>query len=222
MNIPDDLLPDAWLWLGYGLYGLLMVAAVLRGSWRRLRDGSQLNVFLGTSVAIMVLWTLKAGVMPGLNFHFLGASLLTLMFGGLLATVGISIVLVGVTLSGMGGWEVFPVNALLMGALPAAVTLGVYRLVHRFRPRNLFIYIFVCGFFGAALAMAVTGLASTAVYWLSGVYSIDDLLQHYLPYYLLMMFPEAIFTGSFVALLVVYRPQWIWTYDEDAYLGPGR
>jgi uncharacterized membrane protein len=37
-----------------------------------------------------------------------------------------------------------------------------------------------------------------------------------------MMFPEAIFTGSFVALLVVYRPLWIWTYDEDAYLGPGR
>jgi len=86
---------------------LLLLAAVLRGSWRRLRDGTQLNVFLGTSVAIMVLWTLKAGVMPGLNFHFLGASLLTLMFGGLLATVGISIVLFGITLSGMGGWEVF-------------------------------------------------------------------------------------------------------------------
>lgn len=222
MNIPDDLLPAAWLWLGHVLYAVVLLAVGLGGAWRRLRDGTQLNLFLGTSVALMVLWTLKAGVMPGLNFHFLGASLLTLMFGGLLATLGISIVLLGITLSGMGGWETFPVNALLMGALPAAVTTGIYRLAERFLPRHLFVYIFVCGFFGAALAMAVTGLASTALYVASGVYGLDYLLQHYLPYYFLMMFPEAIFTGSFVALLVVYRPQWIWTYDEDAYLGPGR
>ena len=66
--------------------------------------------------------------------------------------------------------------------------------------------------------MAVTGIASTALFVASGTYPLDGLLNHYLPYYLLMVFPEAIVTGSFVALLVVYRPQWIWTYDEDLYL----
>jgi uncharacterized membrane protein len=220
MNLPDGLLPPDWLWSGHALYGLLLLTVLWQAPWQRLlQEGQALNLFLGTSVALMALWSLKAGVLPGLNFHFLGASLLTLMFGWPLAVVAMSIVLLAVTLNGMSGWETFSVNALLMGALPAAVTWGVFRLADQYLPRHLFIYIFVCGFFAAALAMAATGLASTAVFALSGTYSLDHLLQHYLPYYLLMMFPEAIFTGSFVALLVVYRPSWIWTYDEDEYLG---
>lgn len=218
MNLPDGLLPAAWQYLGHVLYALVLAAAVVRAPWQRFRDSATVHVFLGTSVALMVLWSLKAGVLPGLNFHMLGASLLTLMFGWLLAVVAISLVLLAVTVQGMGGWEVFSVNALLMAALPAAVTWAVFRLTERWLPRHLFVYIFVGGFFGAALAMAATGLVSTAVFALSGTYHLDDLLQHYLPYYLLMVFPEAIVTGSFVALLAVYRPQWIWTYDEDLYL----
>jgi uncharacterized membrane protein len=218
MNIPDGLLPDDWLYLGHALYALILLAALWRAPWKRLAGPGQLHVFLGTTVACMVVWTLKAGVMPGLNFHILGASLLTLMFGWLLAVVAISATLLAATLTGMSGWHSFPMNALLMGALPAAVTWGVFRLVDRKLPRNLFIYIFGCGFFGAALAMAATGLVSAGLFVLAGVYSFEQLAQQYLPYYLLMVFPEAILTGTFVALLAVYRPEWIWTYDEDAYL----
>lgn len=218
MNIPDGLLPDDWLFLGDALYVLIALAVLRRAPWRRVAAPGQLNVFLGTTVAVMVVWTLKAGVLPGLNFHILGTSLLTLMFGWPLAVVAVSATLLAVTLTGMSGWSAFPVNALLMGALPAAVTWGIYRLVDGRLPRNLFIYIFVCGFFGAGLAMAATGLASASLFVLAGAYSIEQLAQQYLPYYLLMVFPEAILTGTFVALLAVYRPEWIWTYDEDAYL----
>lgn len=218
MNIPDGLLPDDWLHLGDALYALAMLVALWRAPWKRLAGPGQLHVFLGTTVACMVVWTLKAGVMPGLNFHILGASLLTLMFGWPLAVVAISATLLAATLTGMSGWHSFPVNALLMGALPAAVTWSVFRAVERMLPRNLFIYILGCGFFGAALAMMATGLVSTGVFVLTGVYNLDQLVQQYLPYYLLMVFPEGILTGTFVALLAVYRPEWIWTYDEDAYL----
>jgi uncharacterized membrane protein len=218
MNLPDGLLPAGWHLFGHVLLAVILAAAMLQAPWKRLGEPGQVHVYLGTSVALMVLWSLKAGVLPGLNFHILGTSLLTLMFGGWLAVVAVSLVLLAATLSGMGGWQAFSVNALLMGALPAAVTWGVLRLVERALPRHLFIYIFVCGFLGAALAMAVTGLAATAVFVLSGAYALDDLLQQYLPYYLLMVFPEGIITGSFVALLAVYRPEWIWTYDEDRYL----
>lgn len=218
MNIPDGLLSDDWLYLGHALYLLAALAALWRAPWKRLAGPGQLNVFLGTTVACMVVWTLKAGVMPGLNFHILGSSLLTLMFGWPLAVVAVSVTLLAATLTGMSGWQTFSVNALLMGALPAAVTWGTFRLVERMLPRNLFIYIFLCGFFGAALAMAATGLVSTSLFVLAGVYSLDQLAQQYLPYYLLMVFPEAILTGTFVALLAVYRPEWIWTYDEDSYL----
>lgn len=218
MNIPSGLLPDDWLYLAHALYALILLAAALRAPWKRLARPGQLHVFLGTSVALMVLWTLNAGILPGLNFHILGTSLLTLMYGWLLAVVAVSVTLLAVTIAGMGGWEAFSINALLMGALPATVTWSVYRLVERLLPRHLFLYIFLCGFLGALLAMAATGLVSTVLFAVTGAYGLDQLLQQYLPYYLLMVFPEGILTGTFVALLVVYRPEWIWTYDEDAYL----
>jgi len=219
MNLPDGLFPAAWSWFGSGFYVLVLVMALVRANWGRLRDSSQFNLFLGTSVALMVLWTIKAGITPGLNFHFLGATLLTLMFGWPLAIIAMSVVVLAVTLNGMSGWQVLSINALLMGVLPVSVTWLIYRLVDRYLPRHLFIYIFLCGFFGAALAMAVTGLVSTGLFVLGDVYSFDHLLQQYLPFYLLMVFPEAIITGTCITLLVVYRPHWVETYDEDAYLG---
>jgi uncharacterized membrane protein len=218
MNIPDHLLPMEWMVVADLLYGLMLVSALWRAPWKRLGEAPLLHVYLGATVAVLVLWQLQAGVRPGLNFHILGASLLTLMFGWPLALIASGLVLLAVTITGSGNWQAYSINALLMGVLPATVTWLVYRAVYCWLPRHLFIYIFVCSFFGAALAMAATGLASAMVFVLSGVYPLDDLLQYYLPYYLLMVFPEAILTGSFVALLVVYRPEWIWTYDENAAL----
>ena len=126
MNVPDGLLLPDWLWFGHGLYGLLLLAAVLRAPWKKLLDSSQLNVYLGTCVGLMVLWTIKAGITPGLNFHILGATLLTLMFGWPLAIVAGGVVLMAVTIDGMSGWQAFSVNALLMTGLPVGVTWGVY------------------------------------------------------------------------------------------------
>jgi uncharacterized membrane protein len=218
MNLTDGLLPAAWLSLAHGLNLLLMLWALWRAPWRALLAGERLHVFLGTCVALMVLWQIKAGVSPGLNFHILGSTLVLLMFGAPLALLGMALVLFAVTLNGFGGWQAYSVNALLMGALPVGMSWMVWRLVVRFLPSNLFIYIFVCGFFAAALSMAATGLISTVLFAVSGAYALDHLLSHYLPFYLLMVFPEAIVTGSFVALLTVYRPHWIVTYDEDRYL----
>jgi uncharacterized membrane protein len=215
MNLPDGLLPAAWLWLAHSLNLLLMLWALWRAPWRALLVDERLHVFLGTCVALMVLWQIKAGVSPGLNFHILGSTLLLLMFGAPLALLGVALVLCAVSLNGFGGWQAYSVNALLMDALPVGMSWMVWRLVVRYLPSNLFIYIFLCGFFAAALAMASVGLSSTVLFAASGAYSLDHLLAHYLPFYLLMVFPEAIVTGSFVALLTVYRPHWIVTYDED-------
>ena len=59
---------------------------------------AQLNVWLGTIVVLMLVWSMKAGVRPGLNLHLLGATVFTLMFGRQLAIIGLSIVLAAVTL----------------------------------------------------------------------------------------------------------------------------
>lgn len=218
MNFPDGLLPPSWQWLAHLLFALALGGAALAAPWRRLRDNEQLHLFLGVCVALMLLWSIKTGIRPGLNFHLLGATVFTLMFGPWLAIAGLGVVLLGVTAYGLSGWESFSVNGLLMGVLPVLASYGIYRLVDSKLPNHFFIYIFVNAFIGAAFAMALTGTVATGLLALAGAYTVDYLSSNYLPYFLLMGWSEALLSGMALTLLVVYRPQWVATFDDARYI----
>lgn len=218
MNFPDLLLPPGWYWTGFGLLVPLLTWALGTAPWRRLKDASQLNLWLGACVVLMALWSIKTGIKPGLNFHLLGATAMTLMFGPQLAILGIIIVLTAVTLAGMSGWQGYGWNALIMGAVPIAVSYGMYWLADRKLPNHLFVYIFLNAFFGGALAMAATGLGATLLLLLSGAYPATYLFHNYLPYFILMAWSEAVSTGMAITMMVVYTPQWVGTFDDARYL----
>lgn len=218
MNFPDLLLPTAWYWTGSALLVPLLAWALRTAPWRRLKDASQLNLWLGACVVLMALWSIKTGIKPGLNFHLLGATAMTLMFGPQMAILGIMIVLTAVTLAGMSGWQGYGWNALIMGAVPVAVSYGMYWLADRKLPNHLFVYIFLNAFFGGALAMAATGLVATLLLLWSGVYPAAYLFHDYLPYFILMAWSEAVSTGMAITMMVVYTPQWVGTFDDARYL----
>ena len=92
-----------------------------------------------------------------------------------------------------------------MGALPIALSYGIYWLADRKLPNHLFVYIFLNAFFGGALAMAATGLGGTLLLQLSGVYPPAYLYHDYLPYFILMAWSEAVTTGMAITLMAVYR-----------------
>ncbi|BAN36034.1 putative integral membrane protein [Sulfuricella denitrificans skB26] len=218
MNLPDNLLPSGWYWTGQGLYALILLWAILTAPWRKLRDASPLNVWLGACVLLMALWSVKTGIKPGLNFHLLGTTAMTLMFGPRLALIGLSIVLTAVTLAGMSGWQGYGWNGLIMGALPVAVSYGIYWLADRKLPNHLFVYIFLNAFFGGALAMAAAGLGGTLLLQLSGAYPPAYLYHDYLPYFILIAWSEAVTTGMAITLMAVYSPLWLSTFDDARYL----
>jgi uncharacterized membrane protein len=218
MNLPDNLIRAGWLLAGLVLFLLALTYAIRFAPWRRLRKPAQLHLWLGTIVALLVLWNLKTGIKPGLNFHMLGATTFTLMFGPELAIAGMVLVLLGSTLAGFSGIWAFPLNALIMCVLPVMVSYGVYRVVDTRLPNHFFIYVFVNGFFGGALAMAATGLAGTGILAASGAYPPAYLYGEYLPFFLLLGWSEALLTGMAVTLMVVYRPEWIRTFDDLRYL----
>jgi uncharacterized membrane protein len=87
MGLPSELLPAPWLWGSYCLYLPVLWLAVVHAPWGRLRAPAGLHVFLGACVALIALWHLNAGIQAGLNFHLLGATAMTLMFGWRLAVV---------------------------------------------------------------------------------------------------------------------------------------
>ncbi len=218
MNLPDNLLDPALHWLGWGLFAAVFLLALRRAPWGRLGDSAQSNVWLGTIVILTLLWSIKAGVLPGLDLHLLGAMTFTLEFGPWLAFVGLSLVLAGITVNGAAGWESFGLNALLMAGLPVLLAYGIYRFNQRRLSKNPFVFIFANGFFGSALTILATGVAASALLYLGGAYPLEKLLDDYLPYFLLLGFSEAWLTGMVVTILVVYRPQWISTFDDSIYL----
>jgi uncharacterized membrane protein len=222
VNFPDALFPQAWA-LGAFLPLLAEWLWCFRTApWRRLADSGQLNVWLGTVVLLVLVWSMKAGVKPGLNLHLLGATMFTLMFGRQLAIIGLSVVLAGVTLNagllGHQGWQAYGLNALVLAVFPALLADAIRRGVDRLLPANLFVYIFGSAFFGAALTVMATGLLASAMLWAAGVYSAAALLDDYLPWYLLLGFAEAWLNGALVTLMVVYLPRWVGSFDDRRFL----
>lgn len=217
MNFPDLLLPTNLLWAANALSALTLIHSLRKAEWRML-SASMLHVFLGACVTLGLLWSIKAGIKPGLNFHVLGATLLTLMFGPYLALIAMALVLLLVTLFGASGLESYGMNFLLMALLPVIVSHAIFRWSDRKLPNHFFIYVMVDGFFAAALAMATLGFATCFILAEAGAYTASYLRSEYLPFYMLMAWSEALLTGMGVTLMAAYRPEWLTTFDDRRYL----
>lgn len=218
MNLPDTLLDEGWYWVALATWLLFFVRSVWLAPWRRLKDSTQLNVWFGMIVLLTLIWHLKAGVKPGLTLHLLGATLFTLSFGPRLAFIGLSLVMAGITLNGAAGALAFGVNALLLAGLGVGFSQLFYRLFSFCLPKHFFVYIFVHGFFSAALTVICIGFSITSFLALAGAYPWDYLISEYFPYFLLLGFSEAWLSGMIMTLFVVYRPEWVITFDDSRYL----
>ncbi len=53
---------------------------------------------------------------------------------------------------------------------------------------------------------------------ISGAYTFEHIAYEFLPYFPLMMFPEAWISGAVIVVLIALRPQWVATFDDARYL----
>lgn len=218
MDLAGALFPVAWHGLMYVLSALVLAGVVRCAPWQRLQQSAQLHLLLGFAVGLTLLWSLKAGVKPGLNLHILGAMVATLTFGPWLALAVLGLALTGITLNGSAEWSAWPLNFALMAAVPVGIASMIHRAVERWLPTHFFVFVFVTGFAGAALTVILQGLIASAAMVLAGAYPAAFLLSDYLPFFLLLGFSEAWISGAIVTLLVVYRPGWVAAFDERRYL----
>lgn len=219
MNFTALVLPESFHVAGWLGLAVLAWRWLQSGDWRRLAEPARLNLFLGATVAVLALWQIRTGIKPGLAFHLYGIAGMTLMFGFWRAVFAGVLVLLANAAFGRGTWAALGVDALLMAALPAAVSWGLFRLLDRWLPNHFFIYVLGNGFFGAALSVAAIGLATTGLMVVAGAYSLDYLLANYTPYAtLLISWAEAFSTGMAVTVMAVYRPAWLETFDDAKYI----
>jgi uncharacterized membrane protein len=217
MNLTSGLLPAAWYWIAHGLLAALAVVIARRAPWQRLLNPLVLHLWLGTIVALSVLWSIRTGLRPGLAFHLLGASACTLLFGRELGLVAMLLVVAGQVLTGVIAPWTFSLNALVMAAFPVAVSHALLRFVQTRLPSNLFVYIFAAAFFGGALTMLATGVLGCVLLGLAGAYDREYLWSEYLLWFVLMSWAEAFLSGGALTFAVVYRPSWVATFDERRY-----
>ena len=199
--------------------GVACACAVGRAPWRAwLADGERQWLWFGSMALLLVVWSMKAGITPGLSVRFLLVTALTLMHGWHLAVVAGALVLAVMSYLGLASWYSFGPNLLCMAVIPALFGAWLHEQVHARLPQNYFVYFFVTAFLGAALAFNLAGLVRFALIAASGTLATTRVGAEYFAILPLMSFGEAVANGTIIGMAVVYRPQWVMSFDDRLYL----
>ncbi len=219
LHIPAQLMPPIVLWLTNILFASILLFAAIKVEFRQLLNNKPgQHVYFGAMVMLLLLWGLKAGISPGLGFHHLGATLFTLMFGWPLAIFGLAIIMLASVLLQHNELIGLGVNGCLSIVIPVLTSCAVLKLSQKYLPDNFFIFIFVVAFFGAGIAVAVSRLSSIVLLSLVNAYPETKLIEESLLYTPLFMFPEMFITGMLISVFVVYKPDWVITFDDERYI----
>ncbi|MDQ7730007.1 energy-coupling factor ABC transporter permease [Halomonas sp. SpR8] len=204
-----------WL-LSLGVVGW----ALSRRPWQALiMDPALQHRWLGATLAVVLMWQLRAQAVDWLTLHLVFTVLMTLVFKVPLALISNVLINVSMVVIGRNEWLMLGANVLVTGIVPAAIIGAVWRLVDRRLPDNLMVFLFACGFFGAALATLGTGLAAVLLIIVAGadpeaVY----LAKEYARFLPLLMPSEAFITGMLLSILLVYHPNWVATFNDHRYI----
>ena len=200
--------------------GLVVGRALWVFHWQRLlEDRSLQHRLLGATVFVLLLWQLRAQAVDWLSLHLMFTVLLTLVFTAplaLLANLTINLAMVAI---GTVAWPLLGVNVLITGVVPVMTSVLIWRLVDRLLADNFFTYLFICGFFAAALATLMSGLTAIGMVWLG---SSDPealrLVQEYALFLPVLMPSEAFINGTLLCLLRVSHPHWVLTFHSNRYI----
>ncbi len=218
MDIAALPFPLAWQAGAIALLVPVLAWAGYTSPWRRFDSSEATHVWYGTMLALVALWSIKASLAPGIVFHLLGVSLFTLLAGPRLALVGVALVLAIAMALRDAPWGNYGLALVAAGVAPVLVTTVVLRTAERHLAANFFMYVFVAGFFGPALAMLAAGAVACGAAVLASAAPAALVLDQWLPYLPSLAFGEATLTGMLITLLVVYQPRWVHTFDDARYL----
>lgn len=210
-----------WALLLTWLFSLGVLAWALWGRpWQVLiADTALQHRWLGATLAVLLMWQLRAQAVDWLTLHLLFTVLMTLVFKAPLALISNVLINIAMVAVGRSEWVLLGANVLVTGIVPAALIGAVWQLVDRRLPDNLMVFLFACGFFGAALSTLGAGLAAVGLIIVAGtdpeaIY----LAQEYARFLPLLMPSEAFITGMLMSILLVYHPNWVATFNDHRYI----
>lgn len=217
-TLPTVLHVAAW-----GLSFLALAMAARQLPWFKLRGDSEAqHVLFAAILAVCVLRFAVFDRIPGLHLHFLGAGIVCLMFGTAFALWVMGFASLAAALSPAGVWLGVGPDFVACGLIPVLCLHLVRAQVERRFAGNPFVYVFLIAFFGAGAAVLLGQLFKAGVTHALVEGAARDAAMGYVVSAPLMVFGEGFLTGGALALMVVYRPQWVASFEDARWLKPGR
>lgn len=220
MLIEKGLLSGSTLMLASLLAALAIALSIHARPWRGwLDDAERRAAWLGSLALLGAIWSLRIGLGAGHSLRFLLVTAVTLLHGWGLAILGGALVLAALSAIGLADWTSFGANLLCTVVVPALLTGRLHEMVHRRLPHNYFVYFFIGVFLGSALAWNAGAFARWCLLTISGHPLMDvELLHDSVAVVPLMTFGEAFLNGALMATAVAFRPHWVMSFDDRAYL----
>lgn len=158
-----------------------------------------------------------AGKFYGLIFHFYGASLLTAMFGPAIAlSILFPVAFLGVYVV-QGNYEAASQHYLMVCVLPTFFAYLSIQIIQRFIPKHLFVLILGNGYVAAFMSVILSGTFLLVAKMLMGEAGQLD-IEGWLLGLIIIAFMEGSLSGMLLAIMLIFRPHWVSTYNEDAYM----
>lgn len=207
------------------LLGLAWAATLAVRPWRLLRP-CQGQVPLATPllaclVVLPWLWSWPGLAALSLPLHWSGAPVAVLLLGWPLAIPLVTVAGLSTMLTNGADFGQALSLTVWSGVLPATLVLGLGHGVRRLFGMHPLAYLVGRAFFVPMVAVAACGGAALVLQ--QDVASAPGDLQRVAV--LLLAMGEASWTCALASLLVAYRPQWLATWSDRAYLGrpvPGK
>lgn len=201
-----------------GYLGLLIGVSRHINFKQLVENKRQQHLVFGAAASVFFLWLFRAGIFDGLDVHFLWLSALTLTLGFRWAMLAAVLPLLGETIAGKESWEMLGVNGLLGVAAPIAITYSIYSFTFHKLPKHLFVYVFLCAFLPGAAMIAMKMALLSGYYYVEGTYPWNVIFDNYLVLTPLMLFPEGLLNGMTMTLLIIYKPEWVYTFHDKFYI----
>ena len=213
---------DHMIWLGLAT---VIFLGALFASPPRIFARLPLNWLAPAAIIFLVTaWNISptlpgqpAGTFYGLIFHFYGASLLTAMFGPAIAlTILFPVAFLGIYAI-QGSYEAASQQYLMVCVLPTLFAYISIQIIQRFIPKHLFVLILGNGYMAAFMSVILSGTFLLVIKLVLGEANQLD-FEGWLLGLIIIAFMEGSLSGMLLAILLIFRPHWVSTYNEEAYM----
>ncbi|HHF2890234.1 TPA: energy-coupling factor ABC transporter permease [Vibrio diabolicus] len=213
-----------WFNLGSLVVILWTVLAYCLPDWKKVvwpkleKEKAFQHLVFATLFFFSILWATQAGVKEGLQIHFLALTTLTMMYGWRMAfLISIPAMLVNHLLHDVSLLQL-PTSLVLSALLPIVISYLVFLLSYHYLPRNIFVFIFVAGFFNGAITGSLHLLINSFYHLSVGHYDWETIQHNYFIFVPLLAFPEGLLNGMSLAVLTVFKPEWLRVFSDRDYI----